>query len=62
MKSFSGATVKQVSTYIKPTIEEKPDSVILHIGTDDFKSIANKNIYVESSESRNNARNNIIVN
>ena len=32
VKSFSGATAKEMSTYIKPTIEEKHDDTILHIG------------------------------
>ena len=29
---------EQISTYVKPTIEEKPDSVILHRGTNDLRS------------------------
>ena len=30
--SFSGASSKQTMTYIKPTIEQKPDFIILHTG------------------------------
>ena len=38
VKSLSGATTKQMSTYVKLTIEEKPDSVILRIGTNNLRS------------------------
>lgn len=37
VKSFSGATAKEMSTYIKPTIEEKHDDTILHIGENDLR-------------------------
>ena len=36
--SFSGASSKQMMTYVKPTIEEKPDFIILHTGTNDLIS------------------------
>ena len=38
--SFSGASSKQMMTYVKPTIEEKPDFIILHTGTNDLRSNA----------------------
>ena len=38
VKSFPGATTKQMSTYVKPTLEEKPDTIILHMGTNDLRS------------------------
>ena len=38
VKSLSGATTKQMSTYVTLTIEEKPDSVILRIGTNNLRS------------------------
>ena len=37
--SFSGAPSKQMMTYVKPTIEEKPD-FILYTGTNEFRSNA----------------------
>ena len=27
-----------MSTYVKPTLEEKPDTIILHMGTNDLRS------------------------
>ena len=27
-----------MSTYVKPTLEEKPDNIILHMGTNDLRS------------------------
>ena len=37
-KSFSGSTVEDMRHYIKPTLEEKPDEIILHIGTNNIKA------------------------
>ena len=37
---FSGASSKQTMTYVKPTIEEKPDFIILYTGTNDLRSNA----------------------
>ena len=31
-KLFSGATCKDMKLYIVPTLEKKPDELILHIG------------------------------
>ena len=38
--SFSGASSKQMMTYVKPTIEEKPDFIMLRTGTNDLRSNA----------------------
>ena len=38
--SFFGASSKQMMTYIKPTIEQKPDFIILHTGNN-LRSNAN---------------------
>ena len=43
-KSFSGATFKNLKHYIVPTLEKKPDELILHIGTNDLKDSAPKEI------------------
>mgnify|MGYP001794596732 CR=1 FL=1 len=37
VKSFSGATVNDMSHYIKPSVGRKPDEIILHVGTNDIK-------------------------
>ena len=36
--SFSGVPSKQMMTYVKPTIEEKPDFIILYTGTNNLRS------------------------
>ena len=38
VKSFSGANVDQMKHYVKPTIEDKPDAIILHVGTNELRS------------------------
>ena len=38
VKSFSGSKVADMHHYIKPTVEKKPDELIVHIGTNDIKS------------------------
>ena len=35
-KSFSGAKCKDMKHYIMPTLEKKPDEIILHVGTNDL--------------------------
>ena len=45
VKSFSGATIGDMSDYMKPILRKKPEKVILHIGTNnlrkgDAKSVA----------------------
>ena len=39
VKSFSGAKVRCMKDYAKPSIRENPDHVILHIGTNDLNII-----------------------
>ena len=46
--SFSGASSKQMMTYVKLTIEEKPDFIILHAGTNDLRSNADPEEIVNS--------------
>ena len=38
VKAFSGATVNDMKHYCKPTVESKPDAVILHVGTNDLRN------------------------
>ena len=45
VKSFSGATIEDMSDFMKPILRKKPEKVILHIGTNnlrkgDAKSVA----------------------
>ena len=37
VKSFSGATVEDMSDYVRPTIRREPDMIILHAGTNDLR-------------------------
>ena len=37
VKSFSGATTSQMFDYAKPTLEMKPDQLIIHAGTNDLR-------------------------
>lgn len=47
--SFSEVSSKQMTTCIKPKIEEKPDFIILHNGTNDLRSNANPEEIANSS-------------
>ena len=38
MKSFSAATTQDMKSYIQPMINNAPDRIFLHIGTNDLKS------------------------
>lgn len=38
VKSFSGATTDCMNDYIKPSIKQKPDRFIVHVGTNDLRS------------------------
>ena len=38
IKSFPGATVSQMKHYVKPSMEFKPDIILLHCGTNDLRS------------------------
>lgn len=35
VKSFAGASVGDMSDYIKPVLRRKPDNIVLHVGTND---------------------------
>ena len=37
IKCFPGATVKDMRSYIEPSIDRKPDTIILHCGTNDLR-------------------------
>ena len=39
MKHFSGAKTKDIKSYVIATVEQKPDNIILHTGTNDLKTI-----------------------
>ena len=38
VKSFSGAKIKDMQDYVKPTLRENPDQIIVHVGTNDLAS------------------------
>ena len=38
VKSFSGANTRAMSDYLKPNLEDNPNQVILHLGTNDLKT------------------------
>ena len=38
MKSFSGAKIRDMQDYVKPTLRENPDQIIVHVGTNDLAS------------------------
>ena len=42
MKCFNGANIKDMHSYAKPTIERKPNLIILHIGTNDLAQRRNE--------------------
>ena len=39
VKHFSGAKTRDMKSYVIPTVEEKPDNITLHTGTNDLKTI-----------------------
>ena len=39
VKHFSGAKTKDMKSYVIPTVEQKPDNIILHTGINDLKTI-----------------------
>ena len=58
VKSFPGATVNCMKDYLKPTLQKKPDIIIIHAGTNDLKikpveEIANNLIELASDSSEN---------
>ena len=38
-KHFSGVKTKDMKSYVIPTVEQKPDNIILHTGTNTLKTI-----------------------
>ncbi len=44
MKSFAGATIEDMGDYLKPVIRKEPESIILHVGTNDLKSLSPKQV------------------
>ena len=38
VKYFSGAKTKDMESYIIPTLEQNPETIIIHSGTNDLKS------------------------
>ena len=42
MKSFSGANVDQMKNYVKRTIEDKPDGIILHLRPNELQKKKNE--------------------
>ena len=38
VKSFPGATIECMTHYVKPSINQKPDRFVIHIGTNDLKT------------------------
>ena len=38
MKSFLGAKTRGMQDYVKPTLRENPDQIIVHVGTNDLAS------------------------
>ena len=38
VKSFPGATAKNMRHYLKPTIDRSPNRIVLHCGTNDLKN------------------------
>ena len=39
VKHFSGANIKDIISYVIPTVEQKPDNIILYTGTNDLQTI-----------------------
>jgi len=48
VKTFSGATTKQMFDYVKPTLEMKPDQLLIHVGTNDLKKSENNEDIAEN--------------
>ncbi|XP_066017879.1 uncharacterized protein [Pocillopora verrucosa] len=40
VNSFAGATTSDMSHYVKPTLDKKPDQIILHAGTNDLGKLS----------------------
>ena len=44
VRSFAGARINDLYHYLVPSLETKPDGVILHIGTNDLKNKEARNV------------------
>ena len=44
VKSFSGATIEDMEDYLKPVIRKEPESIVLHIGTNDLNKLSPKQV------------------
>ena len=44
VKSFAGATIEDMEDYLKPVIRKEPESIILHVGTNDLKNLSPKQV------------------
>ena len=50
VKSFSGAKVEDMNDFLKPTIRRQPDKLVIHVGTNDIRSLAPQDIADKVSE------------
>ena len=57
VRSFPGATTSDMTDFVKPIIRKKPESVILHVGTNDLKSNPEAQIADNIIELANSIRN-----
>ena len=48
VKDFSGSKVRCIRDHMKPSMREKPDHTILHVGTNDLNSDRPSDIRAES--------------
>ena len=66
-RSFSGATSKQLDHYIIPSlVDDKPDAVIIHVGTNDFLCSASyediaRNIIKIGSNCKSHGVNDVLI-
>ena len=44
VKSFAGATISDMEDFLKPAIRKEPNSIILHVGTNDIEHDAAKRV------------------
>ena len=49
VKSFNGSTVSDMESYVKPTIERKPDCIVLHVGTNDLGKKSKSEVEIAES-------------
>ena len=44
VKSFAGATIEDMEDYLKPVIRKEPETIVLHIGTNDLRNLSPKQV------------------